>query len=229
MADCLVPKWGRTCLRRGPARSSRAFTGSWPNARRLASPTSPVPTACWRSRSRATWPGTLPAEIFAPNRSRSGMTNPHAPVGRRSVDAIVAAADAGHARQDVAVLRRLLRQPDDAKRPDLLHHGRDLLARKVADRMAGVRFDLIALPDGDPQLAIRYRPVRLIDAVWQRLAEEIAGRITWARCPAPDCGPWFLRSAGRGDRQFCCHPCQMRTWRAGLDRSEGVSKAEHPL
>ena len=106
------------------------------------------------------------------------------------------------AAQDAAVLRRLLRQPEHAKRADPLQHGRDLLARKIADRMAGVRFDLIASPDGDHQFAIGYRPLRLIDSLWQRLAEEIAGKITCAKCPAPNCGRWFLRSAGRGDRQL---------------------------
>ena len=59
-----------------------------------------------------------------------------------------------------------------------------------------------------------YRPSRLIDAIWQRFAEEIAGIITCSKCPAPKCGRWFLRSAGRGDRKYCCHACQMRVWRA---------------
>ncbi len=81
--------------------------------------------------------------------------------------------------------------------------------------MTGARFDLIASPDGDHHFAIGYRPLRLIDALWQRLAEEIAGRITCAKCPAPDCRRWFLRSAGRDDRQFCSHPRQMRAWRNG--------------
>jgi len=58
--------------------------------------------------------------------------------------------------------------------------------------------------------------VRLIDAIWQRFAEEIAGMITCAKCPAPKCGRWFLRSAGRSDRHYCCHACQMRQLRAGL-------------
>jgi hypothetical protein len=57
--------------------------------------------------------------------------------------------------------------------------------------------------------------MRLIDAIWQRFTEEIAGMIACARCPAPKCGRWFPRSDGRGDRQFCCHACQMRAWRSG--------------
>lgn len=81
--------------------------------------------------------------------------------------------------------------------------------------MTGARFDLIPSPDGDHRFAIGYRPLRLIDALWQRLAEETAGRIACSKCPAPQCGRWFLRSAGRGDRQFCSHPCQLRAWRAG--------------
>ncbi len=77
--------------------------------------------------------------------------------------------------------------------------------------MAGGRFELNA----DPDFALRYRPSRLSDAIWQRFAEEIAGIITCARCPAPKCGRWFLRSAGRSDRQYCSHACQMRAWRSG--------------
>jgi hypothetical protein len=80
--------------------------------------------------------------------------------------------------------------------------------------MAGGRFELIA-PDGDglSQFTIRHRPVRLIDAVWQQFAEEIAGLIACAKCPAPKCGRWFPRNVGRSDCQFCSHACQMRAWR----------------
>jgi hypothetical protein len=116
---------------------------------------------------------------------------------------------------DEAALRRLLRQPEGAKRTDLLQQARALLGRKIAERMAGVRFDLTVSPEGKgDQFVMRYRPLRLIDAVWQRFAEEIAGMIACARCPAPKCGRWFLRSAGRDDREYCCHACQVRAWRA---------------
>jgi hypothetical protein len=77
----------------------------------------------------------------------------------------------------------------------------------------GGRFELI---DG-PDFVLRYRPARLIDAIWQRFAEEIAGIIACARCPAPKCGRWFPRSDGRSDRQYCSHACQMRRLRAGPD------------
>jgi len=69
--------------------------------------------------------------------------------------------------------------------------------------MAGGRFELVALPDEGPsQFTIRHRPLRLIDAIWQLFAEEIAGLITCSRCPAPGCGRWFPRNTGRSDRQF---------------------------
>ena len=76
--------------------------------------------------------------------------------------------------------------------------------------MAGGRFELVAEPE---VFALRYPPAKLIDAILQRFGEEIAGMITCAKCPAPNCGRWFLRSAGRGDHQYCCHACQMRAWR----------------
>jgi hypothetical protein len=60
---------------------------------------------------------------------------------------------------------------------------------------------LIASPDGGRQYALRYRPLRLIDAIWQRFAEEISGAFACARCPAPKCGRWFLLNGGRSDRQ----------------------------
>ncbi|MCZ2155098.1 MAG: hypothetical protein LC114_14570 [Bryobacterales bacterium] len=54
----------------------------------------------------------------------------------------------------------------------------------------------------------------LIDAIWQQFAREVAGVIRCAKCPASDCGRWFLRSASRADRQYCSHACHMRRLRA---------------
>jgi hypothetical protein len=68
-------------------------------------------------------------------------------------------------------------------------------------------------PDGNGKIVLRYRPVLLIDAIWQQFAREVAGIIRCARCPAPNCGRWFLRSAGHSDRQYCSPTCRMRVWR----------------
>jgi hypothetical protein len=119
------------------------------------------------------------------------------------------------AAEDAAALRRLLPQHQAAKGKELFRLAREHLARRVTEKLAGGRFELIAPPDEWPsQFTLCHRPVRLIDAIWQRFAEEIAGMIACARCPAPKCGRWFLRSAGRSDRQYCSHACQMRQLRA---------------
>ena len=81
--------------------------------------------------------------------------------------------------------------------------------------MAGIRFELIASPDGERQFVLRYRLMRLIDAIWQRFAEEISGAFVCARCPAPKCGRWFLRNVGRNDRRYCSNACKARFWRGG--------------
>jgi len=127
---------------------------------------------------------------------------------------------------DDAALRRALPQHQAAKRKDLLGLAREHLAWQVTEKVAGGRLELIA-PDGGP-FAIRHRPVRLIDAIWQQFAGEIAGRMTAARCPAPGCGRWFPRSVGRSDRQFCSHACQMRAWRNGSERSGGEPPSNLP-
>jgi hypothetical protein len=46
-------------------------------------------------------------------------------------------------------------------------------------------------------------PALLTDATRQQFAREAASIIQCARCPAPHCGRWFLRSASRKDRQYC--------------------------
>ena len=120
----------------------------------------------------------------------------------------------GLAAGDEYSLRRVLPQLRTAKGKDLLRLAREHLARKVTEKMAGGRLELIAPPDeGLPQFVIRHRPARLIDAIWQQFAAEIAGMMAAARCPAPGCGRWFPRNVGRSDRQFCSHACQMRAWR----------------
>ena len=120
------------------------------------------------------------------------------------------------AAEDAAALRRLLPQHQAAKAKELFRLAREHLVRRVTEKMTGGRFELTVPPDERPsQFTICHRPARLIDAIWQRFAEEIAGMITCVKCPAPKCGRWFLRSAGRSDRQYCSHPCQMRQLRAG--------------
>ena len=132
-------------------------------------------------------------------------------------DSILANERQDRTKMDEAELRRRLRQPDDAKRADLIRLGRQRLGRELTAKLAGVRFDLTASPEGqDDHFVIRYRPARLIDAIWQRFAEEIAGMIACAKCPAPRCGRWFLRSAGRSDKAYCSGRCRMRRCRAGV-------------
>ena len=119
------------------------------------------------------------------------------------------------AAEDAAGLRRLLPQHQAAKGKELLRLAREHLARRVTEKLAGGRFELFAQEgEGPSHFTIHHRPARLVDAIWQRFAEEIAGMITCAKCPAPKCGRWFLRSAGRSDRYYCSHACQMRLLRA---------------
>ena len=67
-------------------------------------------------------------------------------------------------------------------------------------------------------VVVRYHATRFIDAIYQRFAEEFSGLIACTKCPAPNCGRWFLKSAGRGDRRFCSHPCKMRAFRRGREQ-----------
>ena len=76
-------------------------------------------------------------------------------------------------------------------------------------------FHLTAKPDGNGKIVLHYRPVLLIDAIWQQFACELAGIIHCVRCPAPTCARWFLRSVSRSDRQYCSPTCRMRAWRQG--------------
>jgi hypothetical protein len=79
---------------------------------------------------------------------------------------------------------------------------------------------LAASPESqDDHFVIRYRPARLIDAFWQRFAEELAGMVACAKCPAPGCGRWFLRSAGRNDKAYCSGRCRMRVCRFTVTES----------
>jgi hypothetical protein len=105
--------------------------------------------------------------------------------------------------------------PPEGKGRELFRPTREHLAKRVTEKMAGGRLEMIAPPDEGRQFAICHRPMRLIHAIWQRFAEEIAGMIRCAQGPAPNCGRWFPGDIGRSDRQFCCHACQMRAWRVG--------------
>jgi hypothetical protein len=90
---------------------------------------------------------------------------------------------------------------------------RNLKLPKLAEKLSAVRFRLVPVEENGA-VVLRYSASRFIDAIHQRFAEEFAGLIQCARCPAPNCGRWFLKSDGRGDRRFCSHPCKMRAWRA---------------
>jgi hypothetical protein len=98
---------------------------------------------------------------------------------------------------------------------DLWDSGKDRkqVAHRITERLAHTPFHLITQPDDGGKIVLRYRPTLLIDAIWQQFAREAAGIIQCAKCPAPNCGRWFLHSAGRGDRQYCSPTCRMRAWR----------------
>jgi hypothetical protein len=91
----------------------------------------------------------------------------------------------------------------------------DLLNRKLAAKLAGVRFQLTAWPEGG-RFQICYRPARLIDALWRRFAEEIAGIIQCARCPAPGSPLRPMVSAQRCQKRppVLLAACRMRAWRS---------------
>jgi hypothetical protein len=74
--------------------------------------------------------------------------------------------------KDEATLRRALPQHQAAKRKDLLGLARDHLARRVTEKLAGGRFELMAPEGGQSHFAIRHRPLRLIDAIWQRFPKR---------------------------------------------------------
>jgi hypothetical protein len=90
---------------------------------------------------------------------------------------------------------------------------REIVAHCITERLARTPFHITVRPGGGGKIVLHYRPVLLIDAIWQQFAREVAGIIHCAKCPAPNCGRWFLRSAGRSDRQYCSPTCRTRVWR----------------
>lgn len=92
---------------------------------------------------------------------------------------------------------------------------RELVARRITERLARAPFHLIASSDG-AGIAIAYRATLLIDAIWQQFAREAVGIIHCARCHVLNCARWFLRSQTRNDRQYCSSACRTRAWRQGL-------------
>jgi len=86
---------------------------------------------------------------------------------------------------------------------------RERLGRKISEHLARVPFHL-KISEQD----FRYCPVTLSAALWQRFAAEVAGLLHPARCPAPNCGRWFLQgTAARSDKRFCCNACKNRAFR----------------
>jgi hypothetical protein len=103
---------------------------------------------------------------------------------------------------------------------------RELVARRITERLARTSFHLIATTDGGGKIALRYRPTLLIDAIWQQFAREAAGIIHCARCRAPNCGRRFPRN----DRQYCSRACRMRAWRQAGERTiEETLSSPSPL
>ena len=85
---------------------------------------------------------------------------------------------------------------------------REQLNHKIAEHMARTPFHLKISGQ-----SFHYCPPTLRAALWQRFAAEVAGLIHPARCAAPNCGRWFLRSAARSDKRFCSNACKNRVFR----------------
>ena len=86
---------------------------------------------------------------------------------------------------------------------------RERLGQRIAEHLARVPFHLKVSGQ-----SFHYCPPTLSAALWQRFAAEVAGLIHPARCPAPNCGRWFLRGdAARSDKRFCSNACKNRAFR----------------
>jgi len=86
---------------------------------------------------------------------------------------------------------------------------RERLSRNITEHLARVPFHL-NISDG----IFRYCPATPSAALWQRFAAEVAGLIHPARCPAHNCGRWFLRGASaRSDKRFCSNACKNQAFR----------------
>jgi len=91
---------------------------------------------------------------------------------------------------------------------------RERVGRKISEHLARVPFYLRASEQG-----FVFCPATLHAALWQCFAAEVAGVIHPARCPAPNCGRWFLQgAAARSDKRFCSNACKNRAFRHGLKR-----------
>ncbi len=100
--------------------------------------------------------------------------------------------------------------------------GEEMLERKLAAGLARAPFHLAAARENGSGFRMRYRPATLRTALWQRLAGEVTGLLRCARCPAPRCGRWFLKSeASRSDRQFCSDTCRVRAFRRNGKTPQG--------
>ncbi len=60
---------------------------------------------------------------------------------------------------------------------------RELVAHRITERLARTPFRLAARLGGKGKIVLRYRPVLLIDAVWQQFGREAADTIRSAWCP----------------------------------------------
>jgi hypothetical protein len=122
--------------------------------------------------------------------------------------------------KEIRVLRAAMEMFDGGK-------DRDLIAHRITERLARTAFHLTARPDSNGKIVPRYRPVLLIDAIWQQFAREVARIITCVKYPALNCGRWFLRSQTRSDRQYCSSTCRMRAWRQVQGVSGSLLLPEH--
>lgn len=74
---------------------------------------------------------------------------------------------------------------------------------------------------------LRFRPSRLIDALWFSLSEAIASGLEFRKCQ--ECGKWFEltgHAGKRADRQFCSDSCRVTAHRKKQDRARAMYYVE---
>jgi hypothetical protein len=112
-------------------------------------------------------------------------------------------------RKEIQVLRACVELWDSIANGEESATARQRLGHQIAEHRARVPFHL-KISEG----SFQYCPVTLSAALWQRFAAEVAGLIHPARCPAPNCGRWFLRgTAARSDKRFYSNACKNRAFR----------------